>query len=37
MSEAGYNKMRQALKQYLNNYNHIYQEQQESIDEIRTR
>ena len=37
MSEAGYNKMRQALKQYLTNYNHTYQEQQESIDEIRTR
>ena len=35
MSEAGYNKMRQALKQYLVNYNHTYLNQQESIEETK--
>lgn len=35
MSEAGYNKMRQALKQYLANYNHTYLNKQESIEETK--
>ena len=35
MSEAGYNKMRQALKQYLANYNHTYLNQQESVEETK--